>query len=1551
MPLSQTRIHSPGQTPHAHERDAFDFVVAELPDSDPYHLWAFVDLVDPGGRRYDIDLLIIGYHALYLVEVKSHPGTLTGDAVDWTFTFPGGGRAVMENPLRTTTHKARVLASLLEKQLGRDARSRGLGRPWVQPLVFLANPTLRVALKEPGNMHVVTREGLRQAITRGEFPGAPAGLRSRTFNTPLVRATRRALEAMGVKASVGARKVQDLLLGALLEDGSYYQDHLGVHQSMHNLERRVRTYVVPASTTAERRAQLRRAARREAQHLTALSDHRGILRLFDYVDDGPMGGPCVIFEHFADALPLDAFLHANARLSFDERIAIIQQVAEALAFCHRKQIIHHGLSPRAVLVRRRTPDGSGAGHGAGPGAAPGAGGGDARDAAGPIEVRLYNFQLAAGGDTSATSHPTALTHDQAALYLAPEVLQSPAHADAIADVFSLGCIAYHVLTGRAPGTTLAERAQLLAGGHLSIAAARDDLAGASRPAGAAGAEAFKTLDEVVAMATATNPLYRADSVMEWLELLLDAATAPAAAAEVRHADPLVAQRGDRLAHDLEVVKLLGTGSTARVLRVRRDGAEYALKIALDPDMDERVRREGQVLALVHADRELSTDRIVSLVEELTVGERACLLMTDAGESLAALIAREGPPSLDFARRWGDDLLHALEALEAGCIQHRDIKPANLGVLPGQAKKKRSLRLFDFSLSAAADTAITAGTPAYRDPFLDRRGRWDPAADRWAAAVTLHELLAGTRPRWGAAPAGPAGAGEGELPAVATDDEITLAAERFDASIRSRLVAFFRRALARDVAARWASAEQMRTEWVACFATAPWTAVATAPARDLTGDADTIEGVAGIEGADHDAGAAPGPEDLGRIDLDTPIEALPLSVRARNALDRAGVMTVADLLRMPQNRLSTTRGIGRSTAQEILRFVDRTRAAHPDLADPAALAPAAPFLADYRGPDAAVAFVPGLAAGAAAALADAGLALLPEVAEAAREQVTRLLARFPGADKVLADFLRAASTQALAAAAAPDTAPATIEDWLDVLLPGRGKRPPSIIHVRMLLGLDPVPGAAPGAASTPLVLHGHGAEALGRASEITTLARHLGKTRAAIHLSLTKARRRWQGHPYLGELHAAVAAAVDSLGGVAPVARVAEVLRRAIPHRLSAAAGDPAHADPDRRAAALARIAAETSDDLIQARVHGRLWLARSPLHLSVARSLGEHADSLAGRAPLPSSEEVREALAGVVEDTELAALAPERLVALAAEASRAAAPSARLELYPRGLAAGRAISLSAGALPPGPVTVDTVRRVVQARYPEAAPVPEGRALGDLLADLNLVWSEAQQAYVRPDVAPVTSASTQVVPRQETTHTSHRPASSPERDDAREFEGRLRLAVTRGHFRVLDVTAGLDGQAAAELARRTGARAVSLEREILAEVSRLMAALDVDPAVVLAADRDGPAAPEDWSNLRMLMKQAATTVIDRVHAGTDPVILTQPGLLARYALDDVAEHLVALSRRDHAPAVLLVNPTDDAAAPATIDAAPRPLAVPLGSPAQRLRVPESWLRNLHRGASL
>ena len=68
---------------------------------------------------------------------------------------------------------------------------------------------------------------------------------------------------------------------------------------------------------------------------------------------------------------------------------------------------------------------------------------------------------------------------------------------------------------------------------------------------------------------------------------------------------------------------------------------------------------------------------------------------------------------------------------------------------GRAASDRAkhLVLFDFSLSRAGATAVTAGTPPYLDPFLDDpgRGRYDSAAERYSAAVVLFEMATGSAP--------------------------------------------------------------------------------------------------------------------------------------------------------------------------------------------------------------------------------------------------------------------------------------------------------------------------------------------------------------------------------------------------------------------------------------------------------------------------------------------------------------------------------------------------------------------------------------------------------------------------------------------------------------------------------------------------------------------------------------------------------------------------------------------------------------------------------------
>ena len=250
-----------------------------------------------------------------------------------------------------------------------------------------------------------------------------------------------ALRRLGIREARASRLVGQYRLGNLLVEGPGYQEHKGEHTSIDGMTSRIRSYLVPRGRSVEARSQLDRAARREAQILTRLGEHRHILRCTDLKPDAPLG-PALLFEAFEGGEPLDAFIRRQPELSFDDRLEILHQLADALHYCHRSHVFHRNLSPSAVLVRKK--DGE------------------------PIETRLHSFQLAMQQEGSiGTRHLTELTEDAGLLYRAPEVIDDPAKALPESDVFSLGAVAFFVLTGQAPrglsrrareGTAHAERA-------------------------------------------------------------------------------------------------------------------------------------------------------------------------------------------------------------------------------------------------------------------------------------------------------------------------------------------------------------------------------------------------------------------------------------------------------------------------------------------------------------------------------------------------------------------------------------------------------------------------------------------------------------------------------------------------------------------------------------------------------------------------------------------------------------------------------------------------------------------------------------------------------------------------------------------------------------------------------------------------------------------------------------------------------------------------------------------------------------------------------------
>jgi hypothetical protein len=61
------------------EQEALDFVFESFPSQDNYLAWSLFEFLADDGSINEIDLFVVCPNGAFLVEIKSGPGTVTGD--------------------------------------------------------------------------------------------------------------------------------------------------------------------------------------------------------------------------------------------------------------------------------------------------------------------------------------------------------------------------------------------------------------------------------------------------------------------------------------------------------------------------------------------------------------------------------------------------------------------------------------------------------------------------------------------------------------------------------------------------------------------------------------------------------------------------------------------------------------------------------------------------------------------------------------------------------------------------------------------------------------------------------------------------------------------------------------------------------------------------------------------------------------------------------------------------------------------------------------------------------------------------------------------------------------------------------------------------------------------------------------------------------------------------------------------------------------------------------------------------------------------------------
>lgn len=867
MTLSQARWHVIAESNFAWEREALDWLRSHLPDRDPWHVWTNFEFIDEEGKVSEVDALVLSPAGLFLVEIKSRPGVLTGDAHSWTWTTDGRSNTY-DNPLILANRKAKRLASLLKRQPAITKAKIRL--PFVEPAIFLSSSSLACRLEgiaksatfQHGRPGSIDDDGIVGALANGI-----ANRGTSTVDAQQARAIARGLNEAGIRPSNKHRQVGDYKLGKLLAEGEGFQDWEAQHVSIETVHRRVRIYTVATASSPEARATRVRQARREFEVLEGV-DHPGILKVKDYKETEL--GPALVFDHDPKAVRLDHLLRDHGtRLTVTQRLQLVRDIAETLKYAHSKRLYHRALGPQSILVQNVE--------------------------SGNFQLRLMNWQTASrnAGDsaspdtvhrTTGTRHVEDYVEDPGLVYLAPETTRAdPAHGPSL-DVFSLGCIAFHVFSGQAPAESVLDlQEKLRVGQGLNLSDVMD------------GCGAHQ--QELVHVATCPEVLARYDTIrgfLDELDAVEDELTTPDPEATV---DPSVARERDRLEGGFTVVKRMGRGSSSDALLVREDGSdeELVLKVALDVAHNDRLIAEGEVLGKLHH------HNIVAHRRTLSVAGRTALLLKTAGDKTLAETLKEvreqGRLSLDMLQRFGEELIEAVNHLEAEGVAHRDIKPENIGISRNRSGKLQ-LVLFDFSLCRTPADNITAGTHPYLDPFLSLRKppRWDLYAERFAVAVTLYEMAVGQPPVWG----------DGQTSPEMLDVEATIESDVFDPVTREGFTAFFAKALKRDCSQRFDNAEEMLRHWRSIFA-----------ARKTVHPG---EGGAESEMAAIAAAATP---------FSTMAE-LGYSLEAQVVLERMGIQNARGLLAVDRITFRFLRSVGDKVRKEIRLKAKELARLRPDL---------------------------------------------------------------------------------------------------------------------------------------------------------------------------------------------------------------------------------------------------------------------------------------------------------------------------------------------------------------------------------------------------------------------------------------------------------------------------------------------------------------------------------------------------------------------------------------------------------------------------------------------
>lgn len=401
-------VHPIGQPDTETERRAIHFLAQHL--SDDFIIIHNLEIPNRTGFAYEVDLIVIAPHAVYVIEVKGYSGRIAGNPHQWRLD----SGVVVPSPIPRLNKKVRVIGAWLK------STDRTLHNVFFESLVVLTDPQASIELRDRQANRVVSLSELPDVLNDPSRLSISA--------EPLDDRARRVFELLTSQAAPLQRK-RDIGVYRIIEpvgETAEYREYLAEHKYLASDPRaRLKVYHFDAYQGPDRRARQIELIMRDINALRCLAGHPNIAQA---VDIFPWESHYfVMVTEWIDGDTLRARLeNRSGPLDSREVLHLAQQIGRGLMHAHNHGVIHRDLRPENIIIAK-----------------------DRR-------IKLTNFDCARVSIPRADTIAGQISAFWDERYVAPEALLDPQRSSAMSDLYSLGIVLYECLVGERPFSSIAD---------------------------------------------------------------------------------------------------------------------------------------------------------------------------------------------------------------------------------------------------------------------------------------------------------------------------------------------------------------------------------------------------------------------------------------------------------------------------------------------------------------------------------------------------------------------------------------------------------------------------------------------------------------------------------------------------------------------------------------------------------------------------------------------------------------------------------------------------------------------------------------------------------------------------------------------------------------------------------------------------------------------------------------------------------------------------------------------------------------------------------------